>query len=415
MFSIVLTQYDGMILGPIAKVFGVLLDFIYSLFAQVGIENVGLCIIAFTVIVNIIMIPLTIKQQKFSKLSSIMNPEIQEIQKKYKGKKDEASMRKQQEETQAVYNKYGANPASGCLPTFITLPIMLALYRVIYNVPAYVSSIKGLYENIAIKMTDTDYVGVMTKYAEGFKRLSTKNWTEFPKSISTDHLIDIMTQFNSSHWSELVNNSHFSSIKDVIQTNSDKIMHINNFGFGINIAETPWTQIISNPSVMTKVMYILIPVIAVVAQMLSAKLMSNTQPQLDENNPMASQMKTMNIMMPLMSGGFCLMLPVGVGIYLITQSVFRVVQQVIVNKYMDTIDIQEVIDKNKEKAAAKAAKRSAAIEKYQNSSNGNDSIRSRSNVKTSNVKDVNNSNRTYKKGGIADYANMLNNKDKGED
>ena len=78
-----------------------------------------------------------------------MNPEIQAIQKKYKNKKDQASQQKMSLETQAVYQKYGVSPASGCLPMLITFPILLALYRVIYNIPAYVPQVYDIYSGIA--------------------------------------------------------------------------------------------------------------------------------------------------------------------------------------------------------------------------------------------------------------------------
>ena len=81
------------------------------------------------------MMPLTVKQQKFSKLSAKMNPELQAIQSKYKNKKDNDSMMKMNEETKAVYKKYGVSPSGSCLQLVIQLPILWALYRVIYNFP----------------------------------------------------------------------------------------------------------------------------------------------------------------------------------------------------------------------------------------------------------------------------------------
>ena len=87
----------------VAEVMGWLMNGIYS----IGITNLGLCIILFTIIIYAFMTPLQIKQQKFSKMNSIMQPEIQKIQKKYKGKSDQDSMMKQNEELNAVYQKYG--------------------------------------------------------------------------------------------------------------------------------------------------------------------------------------------------------------------------------------------------------------------------------------------------------------------
>ena len=99
--SAILTTYQGAFLGPIARLLGYILEAIYSALSYVGIENTAICIILFTFLVNALMLPLQIKQQKFAKMSSIMNPELQAIQAKYKNKKDQASQQKMSLETQA--------------------------------------------------------------------------------------------------------------------------------------------------------------------------------------------------------------------------------------------------------------------------------------------------------------------------
>ena len=104
-----LTAYDGAILGPIAKLLGWVMNGVYYLMDQIGIGNVGLSIIIFTIIIYLLLFPLTYKQQKFSKLSQKMQPELNAINKKYQGKKDQASMMAMQQETQAVYEKYGVS------------------------------------------------------------------------------------------------------------------------------------------------------------------------------------------------------------------------------------------------------------------------------------------------------------------
>ena len=122
------------IIKQIAWLLGQIMNLIFNFLDKVfGIQNIGLCIIIFTVIVYTLMIPLTIKQQKFSKMSAVMNPEIQKIQKKYKNKVDQASQLAQQEEIKAVYDKYGVSPTGSCLQLLIQMPIILALYRVIMN------------------------------------------------------------------------------------------------------------------------------------------------------------------------------------------------------------------------------------------------------------------------------------------
>lgn len=141
-----LTAANWPIVGQLCWLLGKVMDFIYTMLTDTfGLENgvVGLSIIIYTIIVYTCMLPMTIKQQRTSKMSSVMNPEIQAIQKKYKNKKDQASMMKQQEEIQQVYDKYGTSMMGGCLPLLIQIPFLFALYPVIYNIEAYVPAIKS--------------------------------------------------------------------------------------------------------------------------------------------------------------------------------------------------------------------------------------------------------------------------------
>ena len=145
MSEMLLTAYNGAILGPIAKFLGWIMNGMYILMEKIGISNVGLSIILFTIVIYMLMFPLTYKQQKFSKLSQKMNPELQAVQKKYKDKKDPTSMQNMQTETQMIYEKYGVSPAGSCGQMLIQFPLLLALYRVFMNVPAYISSVKQVY------------------------------------------------------------------------------------------------------------------------------------------------------------------------------------------------------------------------------------------------------------------------------
>ena len=143
------TKTGTPIIGQIASVMGWIMDGIYKMLDGLfGIQNIGLCIIIFSILIFAFMTPLQIKQQKFSKLSAIMQPEIQKIQKKYQGKKDQASMMKMNEETQAVYQKYGVSPTGSCVQLAIQMPILFALYQVIYRIPAYVGSVKNIFTGV---------------------------------------------------------------------------------------------------------------------------------------------------------------------------------------------------------------------------------------------------------------------------
>ena len=131
--GILLTQDDGALLGPISRLLGFIMEGIFNVLDAIGIPNIGLSIIIFTVVIYLLLMPLTIKQQKFSKLSAKMSPELQAIQKKYKNRKDNESMMAMNQETQAVYAKYGVSPTGSCVQLIIQMPILFALYRVIYD------------------------------------------------------------------------------------------------------------------------------------------------------------------------------------------------------------------------------------------------------------------------------------------
>lgn len=135
-------------MGFISNILGKIMNAIFEMFYSLGLSssaeiglNIILSTIIFTIIVYTILLPMTIKQQKFSRISAVMNPEIQAIQSKYKGKNDQASMMKMQEETKLVYEKYGTSPTGGCLGSLIQLPILFALWPVIREISKYVDKV----------------------------------------------------------------------------------------------------------------------------------------------------------------------------------------------------------------------------------------------------------------------------------
>lgn len=334
----------GSIMGPIATVFGYIMDWLFQLTSHFGVMNIGLCIILFTLITKILLLPLTIKQQKSSKLMSLMNPEIQAVQKKYKGKTDQTSMAKQQMEMQAVYEKYGCNPTAGCLPMVIQLPIILALYRVIYNIPAYVPSVRIFFDNVAKPLSEQpEFISKITDLA---------NLAKLPVDkidyTNLDKIVDLLYKFTPEHWAEL--EGLFPQIAPVIAENAEKIEHMNSF-FGINLATPPFTGFTA-----ITVAWV-IPLLAGLTQWISTKMMTNSQPQQDQDAPGAQMMNSMMITMPLMSVFFCFSLPSAIGIYWVMQGVIQIFQQLFVNSYMNKVDVDDMIKKNVERMNAKRAKK----------------------------------------------------------
>ena len=335
----------GSILGPIATVLGYVMDILFRFTSSFGVFNVGLCIILFTIVMKTLMIPLTIKQQKTTKLMSVMNPEIQAIQKKYKGKSDQESMQRQNVEIQAVYEKYGTSMTGGCLPLLIQMPILLALYRVIYNIPAYVPSVRVYFDNVVTPlMGQADYAQKLQEITN----IATACGGKLDKFDFTNanRLVDMLYKFSTAQWGEL--QALFPAISDVIGQNAAVVERMNTF-LGLNMAEAPgWV-----PSFAW-----IIPVLAAVSQWFSTKLMSGNQPSTsaDAENPMAHSMKTMTTTMPLFSAFICITMPAGLGIYWIATSVVTIIQQLIVNAYMDKVNIDDMIAKNLEKVNKKRAK-----------------------------------------------------------
>lgn len=138
---------DIFIIRWIANILGFVMNLFYEIISNLGIGKISICIIVFTIIVKLCMLPINIKQQKFTKLSSVMNPEIQAIQKKYANKKDNDSLMKQQEELNLVYQKYGSSPTGGCLPMLIQMPIILALYAIMACLPNYINDVQDMYND----------------------------------------------------------------------------------------------------------------------------------------------------------------------------------------------------------------------------------------------------------------------------
>ena len=357
MADILLTQYPGRILGPIARLIGYIMNGLYTFFDHFfGIQNIALCIIIFTFIIYFLMLPLTYKQQNFSRLSQAMQPEINAIREKYKDKKDQASMQKMNEETMMVYQKYGVSTAGSCVQLLINFPIMLAMYQVIRNVPAYVSSVKDVYVPLVDKITGVSgYKDVMQAFLEKANVSVSLNFETAETTVNS--IIDVLYALPSAGW-EILKDS-FSGLVDIINTTEASVSHLNNF-FGINIANSPISLIGSGwkeKDFLLIFVALLIPFVSYFSQVLNVKLMPTSTPAGgSDNDAMARQMKTMNTVMPLFSLLMVFSVPVGLGIYWISGSLFRCLQQVVMNRQMKDLDLESIIEKNKEKAQKKKEK-----------------------------------------------------------
>lgn len=282
------------IVGQLCWLLGKVMNFIYTILDNVlpGDNGlVGLSIIFYTIFVYTLMLPMTINQQRSTKMMSVINPEVQAIQKKYRNKKDQASMMKQQEEIQQVYDKYGTSMMGGCLPLLIQMPLLFALYPVIYDIQGYVPAIK-----------------------------------DAPASVN-----------------------RFLTIPDLTIAPIAMIKNSGDFGMA--------------PAVII-ITAVLLPVLSGLTQYLSVKIsQAISGQQMDKDNPMAGTMNTMNVTMPLFSVFIVFSLPTGIGLYWVISAVVRIIQQVLINKSLRKISIEDLIEKNKEKAEKKRQKRGEKAER----------------------------------------------------
>lgn len=421
-----LTQNTNKILGPIAKLLGLLMNGIYVLMDNLfNIQNIALTIIIFTLVIYLCMLPLTYQQQKFSKMSQIMNPEIQAVQKKYKNRKDSASVQAMNEETQAIYKKYGVNPSGSCVFMVIQLLILFPLYRVIYNVPAYVTRVKDTFDSVVTSIMSSDgYQGIMEDF---LATVSNKNPVfrgvsfnfDGTNQEAYDSIIDVLYKCTSDNWTLL--GKTFSGFSDSIASTQAAVEHFNNF-LGASIVYSPKTLITTSfheGHFLLIAIAILIPVISAGTQFLNIRLMPQQANMGGQQEAMASQMKMMNYFMPIYSFFIVFFLPIGVGIYWIAGALIRCIQQLIINKRLDRIDLAAVVKKNEAKAAAKAKERAekkgvsgqriaeaAKINTRQIDAKKNKSMAQKASS-VSNKSSVDTSKKKYKEGSMAAKANKV--------
>lgn len=360
MSDLILTAYDGAILGPIAKLLGFIMNAIYSFMLNVlGIGNISVTIIIFTIVIYMCLFPITYKQQKFSKLTQKMQPELQKVQKKYQGKKDQLSMQAMQDETTAIYEKYGISPTGSCVFMIINLPILFALLRVFYNVPAYLSSVKDQFSALVDGIMATPgYQATMEKLVTDLKINTVRvDFSVKDPSVLSNYVVDTLYAMNSSGWDLL--KEKFSGLTDVIVSTQNHLYDINHF-LGMNISDSPMRIIrtgLSNGTYLLVILALLIPIISYLTQVLNMKLMPQAS---GGDDAMQNQMKTMNKIMPLFSLFFCFSIPVGLGVYWIISAVVRSIQQYFLNKHFEKIDLDDIIKENQEKAKKKREKKGIA-------------------------------------------------------
>ena len=281
---------------------------------------------------------------------------------------------KMNEETQAVYQKYGVSPTGSCVQLAIQMPILFALYQVIYRIPAYVGSVKSIFTGVVDKLVAVNgYTDILQQFITDNSMTRVRLVMDSAGNATSNSIVDFLYALSPEQWKELAKMDQFSGFSDMITSTSHEISKMQGF-CGLNIADQPLYYIMeffkNHGSLLLAIVALLIPVLAWATQMLNLKLMPQaaTQPAdgNDQASAMANSMKTMNMVMPLMSAFFCFTFPVGLGIYWIASAVVRSAQQFAINRHLDKMNIDDLVNENMKKIEAKRAKEGLPPQKITN-------------------------------------------------
>ena len=388
------------IIMPIAQVLGYIFDLLFEALSFLHIGNVAIAIILFTIIVKLCMLPLSIKQQKLAKLNSVMSPEIKAINEKYKDKKnDQNAMMKMQEETKAVYEKYGVSQMGGCVQMLIQMPILLALYQVFRFIPLYITQLKNLFTAF---LTDNGGIMSASGYTDTMKQFGENiDWTNVNTAITE------INKFSTENWDALRN--AFPAFSDIIANSHASLEQMNTF-LGINMSQEPGFGL---------TLAFLIPVLSGLSQFISVKVAQGNTP-VDDDNPMAASMRMTTYIFPLMSAFIAISVPAGLGLYWIATSVIQTIITVFINRYYDKLGAEAIVKKNVEKRNKKRAKKALPPETIAKNAtvstknvNREKAVKSLEQIKAENekkVKEIKESAQYYKTakpGSLAEKAGMV--------
>jgi len=270
-------------------------QFLYFIYNSVAFHNYGVAIIIFTVIVKLVLLPLTIKQYRSTAKMQEIQPQIQEIQKRYKNDREKLN-----QELLKLYQENNVNPAGGCLPLLIQMPILFSLFYVITQ------PLKFMLGKTAEQIqTLVDFV-------------STHITTGFYKQI------DVLNFFSK-------NPDKLSQVGDILKPN--EIISMDFLGINLSVTPTFDPKLLFGPQAATYLPLLLIPILGVVTTYISAK-MSMPAPAQDNKNAAKASSNSMMYIGPIMTLIFSFQLPSGVGVYWIAGYVFQIFQQLYINKHV---------------------------------------------------------------------------------
>jgi len=335
-----------------------------------------LALLMYALIFKIVFLPFSIKQQKNQIKMAKLTPKMELIKAKYKGRTDQRTMQKMQQEIMELQQKEGYSPLSGCLPLLIQLPIIILLYNVIQNPLSYIADTTDKINDYNDNYKDAEYVVVDDNILGNYSDLADKEDAEDRKEIEREHIVAALGKHYKLEEGEFDEIDLIDAIIEDINSatgeeREQKIAVIESFGivydsiprfelFGINLAKTPSFKDKDN------LILIIIPVLAAASSWLSMWLtrrMNKTGLQTDQDAQVQASMKIMDLVMPLMTLFIAFNFSGMLGMYWILQSVLGLGQSFILSRAMplpkyteDELKEMQRQRKEVEKAQRQAAK-----------------------------------------------------------
>ena len=270
-------------------------------------NSYGVALILFTLVIKLIMLPFQMKSKKSMMRMSRVSGQMQELQKRYA--KNQAKL---QEEMQKLYEEEGVNPMSGCLWSFLPLPILMALYSIIRQpITHFMMLSKDVLQTVVQSVADAG--------------VDLTNIVMMDKATGAPALKDGLYQMAAYGQINLV-----KAVQEMGLSTPEGWFDVNYNFLGLDLTATPWEYVKSFTFTWAVIGVVLIPILAGLSQFVFSKLTMKTQPQADAAG--GASMKSMMYMMPLFSVYIAFIMPAALGVYWIAQSVFSLIQEAILNK-----------------------------------------------------------------------------------
>lgn len=300
-------------MGVLSNLFGYVLNALYDIF-----NNYGIAIILFSIILRVILIPITISQQSSMKKTSKIQKQTQELQKKYKNNQE-----KMNQELMELYKKEKINPFSGCFSAIIQIVIILSVFWLVSQPLTYMKHVQDM--------------DIYKEYLDKVEEGNNKSYKEIAilNMVESDYQ-DIVKQLENGEEN-----------KEKLENRKNELnkLRLNMNFLGLDLSKVP-TQSLNDYKVY------IIPILYVISSFVSIKMTTNMQNNKEDKKEtsgenaseieaMQSMNKSMSYMMPIMSVSIAVIAPLGLALYWLVSNVLMIVERLIIQKIMNSKEENE--------------------------------------------------------------------------